>query len=421
MGQKQSQVGTNTRSYAKMCDTFSYKPVTSYRTELTYNANFQNDNYYYNNENNDSNFREHQKTSCISTLYATSLIKTPYWGICMMTFIDGKCPEPRIGQCCNYDKATDSLIVAYGMNNANQYFNDIWALSLINNKYQWRLIAKNLPNPRSYASSTLIGRKMFIFGGNHDNHYYDDLISINIDSGEITSYQEKGEIKPSARTLPVFFSLDHHIYLFGGDDGRSNGGIYRLKINSNHDINKGSSIEWHKSAKGEIDLKSPAFCLHNGNAYIFNGGKENPLMMFDRKKKKLQPICCTGVEPSASLRYASLVSVDEFIFLIGGEDDTKYMHIFAIDIKRKWWFAFNVRPDNKTLMLSDGIINKNGHFMLPREHSASTVYSSKQREIISVMGSKLLEPTPIFRLQVGDALSVLHLRSDMLDIMNVKF
>jgi hypothetical protein len=109
------------------------------------------------------------------------------------------------------------------------------------------------------------------------------------------------------------------------------------------------------------------------------------------------------------------VPADELLFLVGGEASFGYMHLFALDVKRQWWFAFHVRPDNVTVSCDDGTVNKIGLFMLPREHSASVVYSPRERELISVMGSRMNEPPPIFRISIGEALAVVHLRSDMLE------
>jgi hypothetical protein len=39
----------------------------------------------------------------------------------------------------------------------------------------------------------------------------------------------------------------------------------------------------------------------------------------------------------------------------------------------------------------------------------------ESRELVSVMGSRMKEPPPIFRIGIGEALGVIHLRSDMLE------
>jgi hypothetical protein len=112
----------------------------------------------------------------------------------------------------------------------------------------------------------------------------------------------------------------------------------------------------------------------------------------------------------------ALVAADEYVFLIGGEASSQFMHLFALDVKRLWWFAFHVRPDCDTLSTDDGSVSSVGLFMMPRDHGATVVYSKKTRELVSILGSRMHEPPPIFKIAIGEALGVVHLRSDMLEL-----
>ncbi|OHS97455.1 Kelch motif family protein [Tritrichomonas foetus] len=383
----------NSKEYALMFDSFSYAPVTTYRTEATYTARFQGENFI--------NYQDLIDKPA-------PLLRTAYWGLWSMKILNGIGPEPRVGQCHVYDQETDSLIIAYGYSSNGQYLNDAWALNL--NPLGWRCITKNLLSPRSYASSVLLGRRMYFFGGAYENDFYADLHYLDLDTGEVKLLNTTGADKPVPRTSPAIFSSKNHIYLWSGFDGRAHGSVYRIRP---------STGEWKRAQKYNTGVPAPAFCEHKGEFYVFGGVTGTPMAKFNPIEGKLRPIPCTGVEPTHELAHASLVSVNEFIFLIGGETNVKYMHIFALDVKRSWWFAFHVRPDNDSLTLQDGIINKTGNFMLPREHSASVIYSPREREIVSVMGSKMINPPPVFCLKIGHALAVLHLRSDMLDMFLV--
>ena len=385
MGQKQS--APSSKNYNLMFDSFSYAPSTTHRTEATYHARFQGENLVDNKP--------------------APLLNTAYYGLWTMYFTTGVGPSPRIGQCSVYDPETDSLIIAYGVDSSGNYLNDCWGLRL--DPLEWRLISSKLLSPRAYSSSVLHHGKMFIFGGACENKFFDDLHFVDLKTGKITVINIEGSLKPSPRTSPALFSSDHHIYMWSGYDGRAHGGIYRIRPD-------GSPIEWHKSPKSSTGIPAPSYCEHKGEYYVFGGVTGTPLAKLDPIKGEFKPIPCIGVEPTHDLSHAALVSADEFIFLIGGEHTTKFMHIFALDVKRNWWFCFNVRPDNNTLSYGDGIINKTGMFMLPREHSASVIYSPHEREIVSVMGSKMHNPIPVFKLKIGAALGVIHLRSDMLDL-----
>lgn len=198
--------------------------------------------------------------------------------------------------------------------------------------------------------------------------------------------------------------------MWAGFDGRSHGGIYYINPQQG---------EWNRFDISHTGVPAPAFCQHNGVYYVFGGVTGTPISTFNPQTGEFKPFPCTGTEPTHELTHAALVSADEYIFLIGGESTAKFMHIFALDVKRQWWFAFHVRPDRESLSIADGIVNKVGLFMLPREHSCSVVYSPKERVLLSVMGSRMINPPPAFRISLGVPLAALHLRNDMLDLFKI--
>lgn len=377
------------QSYGKMYDSFSYAPVTTHRTEATYSARFQGENSL--NPN--------------AIGQPAPLLKTAYYGKWRMRLLEDLGPEARIGQCNVFDPVNDTLIIAYGHGRDSGYLNDAWVLHL--KPMRWSLLQKSLLSPRSYPSSVLVGRKMFIFGGAYENQFFDDLHYIDLDTGNVVIVEIQGNTKPCPRTCPAFFHYDNYLFLWGGFDGRAHGGVYRFDLSRN---------SWFRYEKSYTGLAAPAYCCHDGKYYVFGGVKGTPLSVFDPKTGDFQPFPCVGTEPHMSLTHASLISVDEYMFLVGGEDSTAFMHIFALDVKRSWWFAFHVRPDNETLTLADGIVNKVGLFMLPREHSSSVIYSTKERELVSVMGSKMSDQAPVFSVTLGESLSCIHLRNDMLEL-----
>lgn len=383
MGSEESRAPANKQSYAKMFDSFSYTPITSQRTEANYVGGFRPD--------------------VLSR--PKPMMNTAYYGKWSMHLLVGESPEPRIGQCHVYDKKTDSIVIAYGCDARGECLNDCWALSLKTMK--WRLISHKLFEPRQYSSAILMGRKMIIFGGTANGRYFAQLHYVDLDDGSVHEIQTTGT-EPAPRTSPAFFSHGDFLFIWSGFDGRVHNGLYRLNINDG---------VWQRSNESYTGISAPACCFFKGKYYIFGGGVP-PVTTFDPEKCLFEPFPCTGTEPSAELLHATLIAGDEYIFLVGGETSQKYMHIFALDVKRQWWFAFHVRPDNDTLSTADGIVNNSGLFMLPREHSTSAVYSPAQRALVSVMGSRFHNPAPIFKISVDTALSFCHIRSDMYEMFH---
>ena len=173
---------------------------------------------------------------------------------------------------------------------------------------------------------------------------------------------------------------------------------------------------WVRLERAHTGRPAAAFCEHKGRYFVFGSTKGHALLEFHPSTGEFEPLDCKGTVPSAELTRASLVSADEYLFLIGGEAESQFMHIYALEVKRMWWFAFHVRPDLKSISLADGNVSKNGLFMLPREHSASVWYSPGRKELVSLLGSRLMNPAPAFRLSIGDALASLHMRSDMFEV-----
>ena len=332
------------------------------------------------------------------------LLKSAYHGVWSMTFPDSVPPEPRIGQCQIFDSEKDELIIAYGVNAMGQCLNDMWALNLA--KMEWRIVVKSLLSPRQYPSATLVGRKMYIFGGASNLDFFTDLHCVDIDTGELTLIQTTGN-GPSPRTSPVIFSVDDMIGIWSGFDGNANSDLFFVNKNGG---------EWSMIKQGMTDRPAPAYCTYKDEIYVFGSSKANGLLVFNKNNSQFEPVNCTGSAPVAELTHPSLVSADEYLFMIGGEATLQYMYLFAFDIKRKWWFAFHIRPDNNSVILTDGIVSKTGLFMMPREHSVSVAYSRNEKELISVMGSRLQSPTPVFKIAIGEALGVLHLRNDMYEM-----
>ena len=334
-----------------------------------------------------------------------SLLNTAYHGVWSLSFPNTLCPSSRMGQCHIYDHEKDRLIIAYGIDSQGNCLNDVWALNLLT--LNWDCLNHNALSPRQYSSAVLYGRKMIIFGGVFNHNFLSDLHFIDIDSGQVTLINSNGTI-PSPRTSPIlFFYPDHSLYLWSGYDGSPRGGIYHFDL---------ETFQWEKFERGHTGRVAPAFCNHKGRYFIFGSSKGHGLIEFFPEKGEFVPIECSGTEPERELTRSSLISVDNYLFLIGGESESNHMHIFVFDVSRNWWFAFHVRPDMINISIKDGIINKVGLFMLPREHSSSIIYRKKERELISVFGSRLMNPPPVFKISIGSALSSLHLRNDMLEM-----
>ena len=339
-----------------------------------------------------------------------SLHRTAYHGVWSMSYPNSIAPITRIGQCSVYDSVNNRIIIAYGADSNGQCLNDVWALD--ENTNVWTCLNEEATTPRQFASAILIGRQMWIFGGVCDHQFFSQLHAINIDTGAVTIANIPGP-GPGPRTSPVLFNTpDGSLFVWGGYDGSAKSGVHILRAGTS---------EWHRFERAHTGRAAAAFCQHKGRYFVFGSSKGHGLLEFHPETGEFETIECTGTDPQHQLNRASLISVDEYLFLVGGEANSQYMHIFALDVNRMWWFAFHVRPDMESISLADGNVNKSGLFMLPREYAASVHFNQKTKEIISVFGSRMMNPAPIFKLSIGAALASLHMRSDMYEAFHAGF
>ena len=334
-------------------------------------------------------------------------IKTSFHGIWSMFISDSLGPNPRHYQCGCYYPSTNSIFIAYGNDNEN-YFNDCWYLNLQN--FKWKCFSKKLLSPRSGCESILIKDNLFIFGGEFNGIFYDDLHYINLKNSEIKKIETFGN-KPTPRRNPVLGYFNNQLFLWGGYNGENPRDIFKLDL---------MSLIWTSISINCLGRSFPAHVTFHDSIFIFGSSKNQGLIKLNMNNSLIESIESTGTMPNFLIDGSKLLNINnKYLILIGGKSEYSFTHIYGYDIERKWWFIFHIKPDEETLSYEDGEIIDIGLFMIPREFGFSTFYSSINREIIIIFGNNLLNPLPIFKIFIGNALSILHHRNDMLDLLNI--
>jgi hypothetical protein len=321
-----------------------------------------------------------------------------------MSLPGGIPPAVRVGQCGVIDSEKNRLIIAYGCDASGNCLNDAWSLDL--KTLRWQLLARSLLSPREYPSAILIDRRMYIFGGACNLTFYADLHYIDIDTGQWAFIQTTADSE-LPRTAPAFFSIGDRLFVWSGYNGSALGDLYSVNRNGG---------QWIRKSQELAGRAAPSCCTHDGRVYIFGSTKGMGLAVFNPATEQFENVPTLGTAPVSTLNHTAMVSVDRYLFVIGGKAGYGYMHLFALDVERNWWFAFHVRPDGKTVKLSDGVVCKLGLFMMPRQHACYVGYSKENRELVNVMGSRMADPAPVYKIEVGQALGVLHLRTDMYEM-----
>ena len=319
-------------------------------------------------------------------------------------------PNARCRQVSVYDDRTNSLIIAYGIDVLGNYLNDVWSMNL--STYKWSQVPITLLEPRIDASSVQIGRELVIFGGRSSSgSYFANLHSVNLDTGEVTVFPCTRE--PEPRGGAVLFYNDENIYVWSGFNGRT---LDDLCIYSRSEKNWLGSrqILDLPGRQAAAFIQSP---LTPHTHLIFGSTSGHPLASFDSASETFEVMKCTGTAPPPELQHAMICCADDYMFVIGGEKESAYTYVYALNLVRQQWFAFFVEPDNVTTVAEDGNWSKLGIFQLPRQHSGALIYYPRGRTLISIMGSLFLQPPPTSEISIGPALAVLHLQSDMLAML----
>ena len=335
------------------------------------------------------------------------MVKTNYSGIWSSVVPSGEKPAARMGQAYAYDSVNDRIIIAYGTDSNGMFLDDCWAYDI--RSETWTILNARCGEPRTNPGAVLWKRTLVIFGGGRGTTFFNDIHGINIDTGQIVTVDVVGD-SPIGRMNPLMFSDASNIFMWSGIGETVMDDAYSFNLETR---------EWTPIHFDHAGRAAATVCPGKDpfTYYVFGSSKLG-LLSFDSITHSLDDIKCFGQQPPTGLSKVSMAVADEFLFLLGGERNADYTYVFALDIDAKIWFAFHIEPDNKTVSLDDGKISREGSFLLPREHSAAMVYSPNLRALVSVMGSKMEIPPPVYTIQIGDALSVLHLKNDMLDILH---
>jgi N-acetylneuraminic acid mutarotase len=318
-------------------------------------------------------------------------------------------PPSRSSHWSVFLPSNDLALIGYGIDSSESVLNDIWALDL--RSISWRRIQTDpsAVSPRNGTTAVLVDRKIYLFGGFSGRLYIADFHVIELDTF-LVQRPVFGNRGPPGRVGHVMSSLGNLILIWGGYNGAWLSDLWILNI---------ETMEWREVAttiKGRIGAAS---AVHGDFLYIFGAVKADALIRYRWSSEQFETVKTSGTAPAAEISQASMISVDQYLLLFGGKlDQAKHCCIYGYDIRRQRWFLFHTAPDGETTSLTDGFVDKEGVFMFPRLWSASIVFRKATREVVLFLGQPFLEPPNLGIVGVGPALSVLHLQSDMLDVLN---
>ena len=318
-------------------------------------------------------------------------------------------PPPRTSHFSAYFSERNVAICGYGINGSADLLSDVWQLDLSEMKWSLLELTGDLATPRNGTTAVRLGSRVALFGGFSGTCYLSDFHVIDLETLEVSRPAVTGD-GPSGRIGHVMAEHDGEIMVWGGYNGDWLSDLWILDT---------KTMTWCQVETDMNGRTSATWASHGDSLYIFGAAKTDPLLCFDWKRRVLDVVKTTGVTPQSELSQAAMVAVDRYLLVFGGKlEQNKYTLMYGYDTVRHKWFVFHVVPDGTTTTVEDGVIDKNGFFLLPTGWSASMVYCEKERRVMLFLGAPMMEPPKIGIVEVGEAFAVLHLGNDMVDMVN---
>ena len=336
-----------------------------------------------------------------------NLANLPYYAKWKETVICSSVRKPRVGQCTAYSEENSLLYIAFGSTTNNILLNDLIAFDPVT--YKFKTIMNAVATPRTNASSVLDGNYLYIFGGNDGEHDLNDFLRINIKEKKVEKICCDDPAVPSPRNSAVIASLNHRIYIWGGNSG--------FKVDNDIHVYDPSMKRWAKIPTDVDSLFSPGYTQIGQYCYIFGSSADSNLLRMDLERFTIEELHPTGSGPQSTVNRPALIGHGNFLFCFGGTSQYLYSHLFCYDISKNWWFVFHIKPSMDSI--EKGEITNLGLFKIPREHSQSVILVPSQRKIIYFHGNRLENDVPIYELKIGKAIAEIHAKSDILKMLQL--
>lgn len=363
-----------------------------------------------NDERDGNHIMPAPRTKC-KTIHRAYILKTGFCGIWSITASNSLGPCPRTGHFFCHDQANQKIYIGYGLSQNEEPLDDFWELDIKTLKWRKIPLIGDKVTPRSGAKGCLIGKRIVLFGGYSEPNYFSDLHTIELGTGIVSMVQTNGSC-PSPRSSPIIGFYNNKFFVWGGYNGEWPNELNILDLDT---------MTWRQIQQGISGRTSIPFVQINEILYCYGGSKSGGMLCLNMDKEELTIKECIGAPPPSQSISAGMVQVEKYLFYFGGKlanNSNKWTLMYACDIKRMWWFVFHIIPDGESVSIADGSISDTGLFMLPRIHSFGVSYIKEKRTIMAFLGYPLKDPPPLFSVYIGDAMSMIHLREDMIAVLN---
>ena len=357
--------------------------------------------------NNDRFTENDSNQSFIPLSNQTPLIYPGFCSKWSISVSSGISPEPRIGHFTCFSKELNSAFIGYGTSHKGIGLTDLWSFDL--KTYLWKKInlRGDVPEPKNGSRAIIYGTNLLIYGGFAEPDYLDEFHSIDLLTGNVSFIETQGE-HPGPRSTPLLMIYKEKLYLWGGYSGKWVSTLHILDF---------QNMTWSSTDPGISGRTGIPTEIVGNKLFGYGCSRSGGFVVIDPQTETVSIVKADGTPPSPEIMNAGMVKVQQYLIYFGGKTTTDHTLIYACDTNRMWWFIFYVAPDGETTSLSDGNVSENGLFMIPKTHSFGLVYNEEKREIIAFLGYPISDPPVLSILSIGEALSIIHLRDDMISML----
>ena len=339
--------------------------------------------------------------------HAAKPFKPAFQGIWSKRFPLSLSPISRVNHFTAFSEDYQKLYIGYGQDFSNNLLSDIWEFDMDSGCWTRMQLDGGELEPRKHASAAVYGEHLVIYGGETKDGYVSDLHFVDLTTMGVAIMDAEGPAPPPMSQAVVEVA-ENRIFIWGGYNGEAQNTLYVLDT---------LAMEWRRIATDVPGRYGIPWRALGDKVYAYGGAKDQTLVVIDMTEESVREVTCTGAPPPAEAHGAGMCSFDNNLVYFGGKAHSKWSLVYCLDVTRMWWFVVHVAPDYETVSLDDGMVSEFGLFMVPRVHHFSVGYAKKSRTIIATLGVPMREPPPLFALDMGSALGVIHMRDDMLNAL----
>ncbi|KAF9566138.1 galactose oxidase [Agrocybe pediades] len=255
----------------------------------------------------------------------------------------GDVPSPRLGHTVALLR---NVVILWGgdtnRNTSPNHDNSLYLLNLLTR--EWTLLKVSSPTPRGrYGHTlTLIGSKLYVFGGQVNQEFFNDIWLFDLNSLKTmptwdNSHEPATSVRPPPRTTHSSVAFEDQIIIFGGTDGK-------YHYNDTWSFNVNTRVWTELICAGYIPAprESHAAAVVDGIMYVFGGrgvdsveiGQLAALNLHTRRWYTFQNM---GPEPCPRSGHRMAV-VDRLIYILGGDAVNKkpsddFISAYVLDTK----------------------------------------------------------------------------------------